>query len=392
MNSEACALAFEAMQWFGDSRSRANDCVIDENAIESFIINDSRSSECDTLFQIINFQDSAGYAIVGNVDGRKQLLAAVKGAHLSLSDDNLSVQDAILLETAKRYVVTRPRDTLGIDRPGLDIKYRTKSVIDTLFKQCVEPRIGLHWGQNGMYGTECYNFIAGCTPVAIGQMMAYFRPSGRLYYTYPGAQLPYEDLNWSAINMHKGAGIRETTCPDGVHETIPRLLREIGQRCKADYLNKGTKVGSNDIRPALSNLLPNCTNSAISNFTVTSVKDAIVDGGIVLVFGEFETGSPDDLPHTWLAEGVRFFKLRYRFMRTPADEYPAWGSEEKWEVVEERIYNECYIYYNMGFEGKGDRYVLSDLDNQIMHNSGTYNGVSFSFTGYNMNYIKVKRQ
>lgn len=128
LSQEARSLALEAMQWFGESRSRSNGFVIDEASTESFITNDSRSSECDTLFQIINFQDSAGYAIVGDIGGRKQLLAAVNGGHLSLSDTDLPVQDVILLESARRYSVSIPRDTNKTIGIGNDVLYQTKAV------------------------------------------------------------------------------------------------------------------------------------------------------------------------------------------------------------------------------------------------------------------------
>lgn len=404
LSQEARSLALEAMQWFGESRSRSNGFVIDEASTESFITNDSRSSECDTLFQIINFQDSAGYAIVGDIGGRKQLLAAVNGGHLSLSDTDLPVQDAILLESTRRYVVTRPRDSIGIGGTGTEVMYQTKTVIDTLSKECVEPLIGLHWGQTLYSGELCYNFTAGCFPVAVGQMMAYFKPGGKFYYTYPNAEIPFEYINWEEINMHKGWGIFETMCPESVHATLPRIMREIGHRANADYYSRPleTSVKPKDFRTTISSVLPNCTNSVITDFSVSAVKNILKNRGIALVLGTLQTSANDTVAegHVWLAEGYRFYNLKYQMLRKPKDLHSAWGYEEPWEVIEEKIYNECYIYYNMGFDGKGDRFVLSDLDLQIMNNHGYYDGGPyhnnysgpFHYFGYNLQYISVNKK
>lgn len=403
LSEEARSLALEAMQWFGEPRSRSNGYAIDESSIESLIANDSRSSECDTLFQIINFQDSAGYAIVGNIGGRKQLLAAVNGGHLSLNDNNLPVQDAILLESARRYAVSVPIDTSRRTWPN-DGLYQTKTVIDTLSKECVEPLIGLHWGQSGMYGEYCPLYVAGCFPVAVGQMMAYFRPQGKFSYTYKNADIPFEYINWDEINMHKGGGHNENQCPEEVHRTIPRILREIGERCEADYEKRpfAAGVATEKIRPTLSDVLPNCSNSPIMNFSYSSMMNTFKEGGIILILGnliDYTAEKPEPDGHAWLAEGYRFYDLRYRFLRKPKDLHSAWGYEEPWEVLEEKRYKECYIYYNMGFEGKGDRFVLSDLNLEIMNNHGTYNPGAFHYNngpfdyyGCDMQLISVKKQ
>ena len=91
--SEAIEIAMEGLSMLDDTKTRSQQRVVDPSNIEAYVRPSTRSGAADTLFYVVNFADSAGFAIIAaDPAASPQLLAVAESGSYSpngiFEDDN----------------------------------------------------------------------------------------------------------------------------------------------------------------------------------------------------------------------------------------------------------------------------------------------------------------
>jgi len=177
-----------------------------------------------------------------------------------------------------------------------------------------EARVPVNWHQGNPYNyyvTRARNgtlndYIAGCGPVAVAQIMAYhgYPPKCTLNVTIPNVNTSINNYVYNWANMRNDFSlIEETDSITGGAKDIAVLMYEIGhpQRSNADYQYKnGTYSYPEDLTTAFKKMGYK-TPSNFVPYDHSIVKSSIMAGRPVLVIGWDVTGSG----HFWVVDGVR---------------------------------------------------------------------------------------
>lgn len=106
-----------------------------------------------------------------------------------------------------------------------------KGVIESDWKSDlhIEPMLRTQWSQRAPYNNATplingVNALAGCDPIAVAQIMAYYR--------YP-AQLAGNVLDWPLI-LKRNSGMY-CSCPNQNHTVLAKFIRTVGDYCSAEY-------------------------------------------------------------------------------------------------------------------------------------------------------------
>lgn len=188
----------------------------------------------DGLFYLVNFEDSAGYAIIAADKRIKEPILAIidQGNTTSANlDDILADLDPIdewEREESFHYMVTYARELTKINDAGW-----------TIGKLSL-PRLDTKWGQQGGYNKYCLGSPAGCGPIAGAQILAYFnylKPVLRVVqwrdeYNNSGTS----GMDWKSIirkcREHDGELPSEAS---EEWDQVANLIRYVGLSMKASY-------------------------------------------------------------------------------------------------------------------------------------------------------------
>lgn len=253
----------------------------------------------------------------------------------------------------------------NLDVPVESTIIERTSVVDTT----MPPLITTCWHQQypfNIYAPAVANKKAGCTPVAIAQIMAYFRYPSLISLTFPDAPRDFLECSWDLQANH--ASFHDHDCIYCNNNGL--LLREIGQLCHAVYSSGGTAAW-----PHVRYL--EClgyTGSESSSFDYTEIMDSLSTGYPSILCGYDDNNNG----HTWVVDGyntqtiteITYFvskKSRREFCRT--------------------IYVGTCLHFNYGWGEGTDYYALT---HQMAYHSGADvidGGVVISQTVSSFNYL-----
>ncbi|PWV57059.1 C10 family peptidase [Chitinophaga sp. S165] len=135
------------------------------------------------------------------------------------------------------------------------------------------PLMGTHWYQQGVFGAAVPNGYAGCTAIAAGQIMNYYR--------YP------VQFNWN--NM--------TNSNLFVYPDISQFMYTLGQAFHMDYTPTGSGANYQDVEDALEDY---GYNVVVKDHALSDVQSAINTGRPVYL-----RGCDGAECHAWVTEGYR---------------------------------------------------------------------------------------
>ncbi len=193
-------------------------------------------SQADTLMYVFNFEGDNGFAIIAANRAIDPVLAVAENGNYTYGEqtgvENFDFyMDAMVLGLGER-VKPPIFDTL-ITIPS----FKTVEVDED--RHC-DPLVPVKWKQDGFFGEYADNGLAGCTAVAMGQIMAYYRHPKSITTTYPN----------NGFTQHCGETIvldweRMIAYPFGYE--ISALMREIGQKVGMNYskINESEASASN---------------------------------------------------------------------------------------------------------------------------------------------------
>ncbi|MBE6177598.1 MAG: hypothetical protein E7149_03725 [Rikenellaceae bacterium] len=336
--------------------------------------------EVDTLFYVVNYADSAGFALVSTsrIHGDPLLAVTEQGSYTpfeSTENDGFNY-----------YIDMLASGCEGVTESELQIP-----VIDTTFHgfgpfeeltysdwDTYGPYIDVKWGQSPIYNRYCYvegnesiQSKAGCVAVAIGQIMTYHQHPSSYVITFDetsrwGLQGTTQTPNWSAINQHRSV-CYNAYC--SIDEDIARLLREIGERANMNYYSG--HAGSNIVgaQSCFANMGYQTPQKQAYNRDVICSELAL--NRPVFLSG-FETGGNNG--HAWVIDGYKSRTKIYRTYYIQAD-----GSELNW-IYDETEYT--YFHFNWGWHGDCNGYFQAG----VFDTQEGFEYDSSSIAGYNGNY------
>ena len=332
-------------------------------------------SDADTLMYAVNFGDNEGFVLVSAPTLVEPIIALTEQGdfNAATTQDNSAFQSALTM--AENYIVSKvkPVDPIGpiepIDTgafPLIKKEYTTKTKYDMKTRN-----LDIAWGQGWPENIYAPNSIAGCVPVAIAQIMCYFQCPSQIKYTFSTAPIPNEELHWENISLHKKVELSynadsylkehhysECDADKYVHETIGRIVREIGQRANARYRTDGTGTGvssGDDI-----NTLKNMLNGSLDYYTIegSSAYELCESfyqnkgNGIAYARGR---DPEDDSGHAWVADGAwlnGYITKHYVLVDSKNGIYMM----DWWKAELAR-----YLHFNWGYNGNSDGYFLVDI-------------------------------
>lgn len=152
-----------------------------------FIMNKGKTrgdSNCsDSLIYVFNFENDEGFALVSASKNTEGLLAVTEQGHCNPETPSGIEGFDMFIDMAKIYV-----------NNSSELKYRdpidtlvNMNVVDSIINITVGPHLSVRWGDANPEGENFNNGKAGCTNVAMAQILTYFNYPTQINLTYNGS-------------------------------------------------------------------------------------------------------------------------------------------------------------------------------------------------------------
>lgn len=348
--TEAVALAQRAADKLFPSKSRNSSRTAALENVKTIRTQSSRANGSDTLMYVVNYNDEAGYALIGARRDRKNVLAVIdKGSYdPEIGSDNPGLN--LFLGAAETYLNDNYEPEDAIPEDTIYEVYPSHEWRDTVIHK-VNPKFdGLAWGQKGLYGMYCPNQTAGCVPVAIGSIKTYLRKvyNGSTYEGFNFSGRPYSTstINWNELFAHKSNLYCYETDAENTHIAIAAILRQIGKDVDANYTSSGTGVSKSNAKKGIEQQFSDMKVSGFSDFSYYSIKGAL-NFGIVYMRGD--EVNPDLGGHAWVADGYTEMDI------TVEQEF--WNPwTNRFDKQMPYSYSDRYLHFCWGWNGQDDGY------------------------------------
>ncbi|MBE6181296.1 MAG: hypothetical protein E7148_01190 [Rikenellaceae bacterium] len=391
--SDAIKVAMEGVSMLDDAKTRAQMRVVDPNKTETYVRPATRSGEADTLFYVINFADSAGFAIIAaDSAASPQLLAVAESGNYSpnevggnddpwegwIEDTKGPIRDenGIIIGYPSPFPNPNDPDPLPDFPPFVPDTTITYSDWVT-----VGPYLEVKWGQEDPYNTYCEDSDSqicptGCVATALAQILSHYQypneDSDALPITFPSATgRSYPNvgnsllLNWSELKQHVvSLDNTSCSCSETNRTNLAILFRELGQLLDMNYKEEQSDASFGNIINVLTGWGYTCQDHP--NYDWDIVRSELDSARLVAMGGERETGITDPA-HAWVIDG---YKTRTKITNISGKEYT-------------ETHN--YIHINWGWDGKGNGYYLSgifDTDQYIELDEGVNKANSKNYDRY----------
>lgn len=315
----------------------------------------TRSNEnTEVSFYLINYEDNAGYALVSTDERTTPVYMYAEDGNITTEAFEEVPPLAIFMEEA---VANYEAEVANYDEPediyfppGMDgLMGKIDGILcyinnDTIQSSKRLPRL-TSWRQTAPYNDLCYNKLLGCVPVALGQIMAYYRlPES--YYGY--------SFNWTAM-LHSNI----ISCVDEVGaQHIKRLLERIGRAAGIRYEESNCDSGSSN-QKALEALMAfgydgTLYDGFVSYYAISDLENnrPVYSSGF-----HYQTGEG----HAWMIIGYNRtqYVTRYHFTEPP---YNLYKTETKGEIL--------YFEHNLGTGGGETAFLLEPTELEYRNNRG----------------------
>ena len=395
---EAIDIAEKSVSMLGE-QTRATKRSINRSRVRAVLNKQAvtRSAAADTLIYIINFDDSAGFALVPRSTSKPELLAITeKGNYDGEETDNEGFN--IYMDRAFEWIVDSTHDGQPVDttfNPGVGgggigdqviTEWKSTSEYDSTK---VSPKISVSWGQDVPYNYMCFYqgyfggmpAKAGCVPIAIAQILSYYQhPSSiTLSITFNnGSIIP---LNWSQIN--KVYNSDDSEYGGGDYLTLAYLIREIGERVETTYGEYDNNIYDSSSGTQASNARSCFTSLGYSSgeyqvYNSSAVLNSLNQNNLVLIRGEYDNNA--SAGHAWVIDGYRRVGTRYK-------EWHRELGQVQWTLFLDTYSSNLHVHFNWGHEGYYNGYFLTSrsFTNYTTGATSSYTADIFE-PSHNLNY------
>lgn len=232
-------------------------------------------------------------------------------------------------------------DMVRDSRPDIDLGTCFIIWRDVQFQNIINNLVSSKWAQGSPYNSMIENGCpAGCTPVAMGQLMRYHKKPST--------------FNWSAMADSYSSGASATD--------VAYLLKDIGEKSKTTYTATASSTTSSNALNALKGY--GYSNAKQISHNLNTIYTEIEKKRPVIGFGQEKTTLTG---HTWLYTGFDYTYVTYRYFLyvlsgNSASTYTWDETELSTNYLDPREFfdytiNLCYI--NWGWGGYGDGWYYS---------------------------------
>ncbi|MBQ5372258.1 MAG: C10 family peptidase [Rikenellaceae bacterium] len=357
--NDALTIAQKAISLVSSEGTRAkSERQIDLTQTRAVMSETTRSAniEQDTLMYIFNFADDQGFAIVPKSKNAPELLAVTtKGYYDGKETDNegfnMYMNNARLIVDPDTMVIINPGTPIdtssnpGVGGGGIGdqviTEWKTETDYDTTRRG---PLLTTKWGQEMPFNYYCFengaqsgtkNTPAGCTAIAVAQIMAYHEFPNSINLTYSFAPTTNLTLNWDYW--------KENSYNDPIGLAI--FIRELGERLNMDYQLDGSSSSIVYARNVLRDLSYN--TSSIIDYNIYDnkiVPNNIADNLPVYIRGYDVL---DSVGHAWIIDG-------YMFTEETSKDYQRQMGQTNWTLVNTVYIKNTYYSFNWGHHGSKD--------------------------------------
>lgn len=298
----------------------------------------------DTLFYVVNFSDSCGFAIASADKEDAPVLALIEHGTYnetdSLNPGFEAFMDAMIENKIdkKENITIMPKDDID------DIGGRGSSSSSRPDKfEVMSPILKTKWSQKYPYNKYCPGPYTGCVVTAVSQICSYLERPTNIRYQY-NSEYGEATINWEKViqecvqNKNKG-----TLFSPDTKEQIARLMRFFGVTFNAKYTNEGTDVKTEDALKTL---------RTVYGFNVTGLSDYNIDN----VIKDLKSGNKIIL----MRGNGRYYHVGFVF-RKYVDGH-AWVVDGYIDQIKNNKENK-YVHCNWGWGDDLNGYFLSNVLN-----------------------------
>ena len=238
----------------------------------------------DTLFYIVNFSDSCGFAIASANKNETPILALIEDGNYDYNEnDSLNpgfeaFMDAMIERevNGQLHYTVMPKDDFA-EGGGGSSNYRPDKF------EVMSPLLKTKWNQWSPYNTYCSNCPTGCVITAVSQICSYLQTPRNIRYQY-NSEFGQATMNWEKINQECSLYGGEPLSSD-TWEQVERMMRFWGVTFNAKYSSGGTSADTGDaVNKMRKNLGFNATG--LSDYKIDNViKDLKCGNKIILMRG-----------------------------------------------------------------------------------------------------------
>ncbi len=315
----------------------------------------------DSLIYVFNFENNEGFALVSASKNTEGLLAVTEQGHCDPDVPSGIDGFDMFVNMAKDYVLYGKMSPRSFE----EIK---DSIIDIISYTEIGPYIPVNWGQNCAEGEYCRNGKAGCTNVAMAQIMAYYCHPDTIHLSYSGGSVL--NLNWTNIRNHGTTHFANQCVDNTTHSSISHLLRELGKRNRSYYYlasetydgQARTVTDTLHVRPTFQGL--GFTVGTFSSYNILNTRNTLDNQTPLLINGYTSNG----VGHTWVIDG-------YMIENCIAYEMIKYGDGD-WQFTGYSYPTTRYlVHFNWGWYGANNGYFLEgifDSGNAVHYDNTNY--------------------
>lgn len=272
----------------------------------------------------------------------------------------------------------------------MELKY----VRDTINVIQNGPKVSVQWGQTGVEGVFCPNGVAGCSNVAMAQIMSYFCYPSQISINYEGATITSQNLNWNLMKTHKIDHVHNSSCQatNDAHTAIGQLHRQLGKMNLSTYDSNSTSTYATNVRNSFQNL--GYTVSTLKNYSNEDFNSQIKDGKLMYMRGTREysdssTGNTLYSGHGWVVDGTLQLIIH-------ESEWTRYIDETVWNLLMDNgTRSSNYIHVNWGWDGNCNGYFSAGVwasNRGFMYDNGVgFNNNTDRNYKYDLQYFEVSR-
>lgn len=349
---EAISIACQAANMLDSTSTRANR-LVNINDIKVILNPHTRTAggdfDSDTLIYVVNFAENSGFALVSANRSTESLLGITESGSY---DGGISEIEGFndFMSLAKLYV----GEAYAFDPiiPSFDID-------SSIY--CRTPLLQWSWGQQNHAGQYCPNGIAGCVPLAVAQILAYYRKPDVLPVYYSGTDTTYLPMNWNDIRSHKlyyldnNGNESSTYCnaSDSAHNAIGLLCRQLGYKMYSIYHMNGSGTGTS------ADYVPSCfwdygyTCGTFTSYNAGMSKPRLQNLHPLLFVGIHEDEQGTRAGHAWIVDGyeeITYYRVTYTL-----------NDKGLYEATYTPTGATLYNHVNWGWEGRNNGYFLDGV-------------------------------
>lgn len=326
------------------------------------IYSDLSRADGDELMYVVNYTDNDGFVIVSAQKSADPVLAVVEEGNFNSPETKSNENFQNALSMIKEYTVSiRPVF------PDSTLQFEKSFETDTLpYCETVGPRVKMKWNQAFPENIYCPNRIAGCGPVAVAQMLSYFKTPKVLPITYSPRKEDYLTLDWDNIVKHVqsintyvfdadfvAAHCKECHLDYTYHDQLAKLVRQVGEKIATYTYGDSATTWTNMLSAEI--YLRNDIMKDY-NFQYGMGSDELFNrlqkDGIALMFS---------LHHTWITDGTMALGTRIYSYRNVKDDSGRFSYKEV--ISDDKYVKARYIHHNWGWGGNCNGYFLEDIFN-----------------------------